>query len=234
RSTRLVSFTQRAIVAMMYEVEPLDGSASVVVQSELVANEQLPAIGGDPRVAAVLATPLSPEEQHGVGTRALLVHRTRRSSCRLAAAMDHVVSGTPRAHLTTDVSPDFCRLTIADVLHPTERLRVTKLVAYGWPRDRTVPAMRDQVVAALEPALLMGWEQLLADQRRYLDEFWDRADVEVEGDSELQQAVRFALFHVLQSAARAERRAIPAKGLTGSGYDGHSFWDAETFVLPVL
>ena len=46
--------------------------------------------------------------------------------------------------------------------------------------------------------------------------------------------MRFALFHTLQAGARAERRAIPAKGLTGPGYDGHVFWDTETFVLPVL
>jgi alpha,alpha-trehalose phosphorylase len=58
--------------------------------------------------------------------------------------------------------------------------------------------------------------------------------VEVEGNDELQQAVRFALFHVLQAGARIENCAIPAKGLTGPGYDGHSFWDTETFILPVL
>ncbi len=42
------------------------------------------------------------------------------------------------------------------------------------------------------------------------------------------------MFHVLQASARAERRAIPGKGLTGNGYDGHAFWDTEGFVLPVL
>ena len=42
------------------------------------------------------------------------------------------------------------------------------------------------------------------------------------------------MFHVLQAGARNERRPIPAKGLTGPGYDGHVFWDTETFVLPVL
>ena len=51
---------------------------------------------------------------------------------------------------------------------------------------------------------------------------------------EIQQAVRFGLFHILQAGARAENRPIPAKGLTGTGYDGHTFWDTETFVLPVL
>jgi alpha,alpha-trehalose phosphorylase len=46
--------------------------------------------------------------------------------------------------------------------------------------------------------------------------------------------VRFGLFHILQAGARAECRPIAAKGLTGPGYDGHTFWDTETFVLPVL
>ena len=111
---------------------------------------------------------------------------------------------------------------------------MVKFLAYGWSAERSPPALRDQVAAALTAARQGGWEGLLAEQRAYLDEFWARADVEVDGDAEIQQAVRFALFHLLQAAARAEGRAIPAKGLTGNGYDGHAFWDTETFVLPVL
>ena len=42
------------------------------------------------------------------------------------------------------------------------------------------------------------------------------------------------MFHVLQAGLRGERQPIPAKGLTGPGYDGHTFWDTETYVLPVL
>ena len=79
-----------------------------------------------------------------------------------------------------------------------------------------------------------GFDGLCAAQRGYLDDFWARADVELDGDPEIQQAVRFSLFHVLQAGARAEGRAIPAKGLTGPGYNGHSFWDTEAYVLPVL
>lgn len=233
-SVRLVSFTQRAIVGIAYRVEPLDRPVSVVVQSELVANEQLPPRSGDPRAAEVLEAPLASEERSCGATAAVLVHRTRRSGLRMAAAMDHVVSGTARAHVTCNAEPDWARLSIVDQLAPGQSLQLTKLIAYGWSSERTVPALRDQVVAALEAARVGGWEQLVADQRAYLDAFWSRADVEVEGDDELQQAVRFALFHVLQSGARAEGRAIPAKGLTGTGYDGHSFWDTETFILPVL
>jgi trehalose/maltose hydrolase-like predicted phosphorylase len=90
------------------------------------------------------------------------------------------------------------------------------------------------VAAALTSARYSGWEGLLASQRAYLDDFWDGADVEVDGDPVVQQAVRFGLFHILQAGARAERRAVPAKGLTGPGYDGHAFWDTEGFVLATL
>src|SRR5262249_5849365 len=114
------------------------------------------------------------------------------------------------------------------------RLRLIKFLAYGWSHRRSAAALRDQVEGALATAKLAGWDKLAAEQRQFLDEYWTRADVELEGDPELQQAVRFALFHVLQASARAEQQAIPAKGLTGPGYNGHAFWDAETFVLPVL
>lgn len=233
-SRRFVSFTHRSIVGIGYEVEPLDGPANVVVQSELVANEQLPSVAGDPRVASALESPLKPEEHLSRETEMVLIHRTRRSGLRLAAAMEHVVSGSSKVHVATEISADSARVVVTDVLEPGQRLRLVKLVAYGWSLERTVPALRDQVAAALAAARQTGWDGLLADQRRYLDDFWARADVELGGDPELQQAVRFALFHLLQVSARAERRAIPAKGLTGTGYDGHSFWDTETFILPVL
>jgi alpha,alpha-trehalose phosphorylase len=120
------------------------------------------------------------------------------------------------------------------MLAPGQRLRLVKFVAYGWSSVRSLEAVRDQVWAALSSARQAGWDGLVKAQHDYLAEFWDRADVEVDGDAEIQQAVRFSLFHVLQAGARGEDRPIPAKGLTGPGYDGHTFWDTEMFVLPML
>ena len=67
-STRLVSFTQRAVAAICYEVEPLDGPARLVIQSGLVANEEMPVMRADPRVAAVLREPLQSEHYSSNGT----------------------------------------------------------------------------------------------------------------------------------------------------------------------
>ncbi|HEY0534210.1 MAG TPA: family 65 glycosyl hydrolase, partial [Actinoplanes sp.] len=234
RTVRLVSFTQRAVVAFLYEVEPLDASARLILQSELVANEQLPPMSKDPRVAAVLDHPLQAEEMLEQRAGGLLVHRTKASDLRMAAAVEHLIETTGKHQVTTEGHPDWLRTTVACKLEPGQKLRVVKLAAYGWSSNRSLPAVRDQVGAALASARLDGWEGLVEAQREYLDAFWDHSDVRVEGDPEVQQAVRFGLFHTLQAGARAEQRPIGSKGLTGPGYDGHTFWDAETFVLPAL
>lgn len=234
RSTRLVSLVQRSVAAISYEVEPLDVAVRVVVQSELVANEALPPTSSDPRVSAVLEAPLRSEFHSCRDAGAVLVHHTAASGLRVAVAMDHLIEAPPSVQVSAESFPDLGRVTITVVLNPGERLRVVKFVAYGWSAVRSVPAVRGQVDASLTAARQTGWDGLVDEQRAYLDDFWERADVEVDGDAGVQQAVRFALFHILQAGARAEGRAIPAKGLTGSGYDGHAFWDTETFVLPVL
>jgi alpha,alpha-trehalose phosphorylase len=235
-STRLVSLTQRAIAAVSYAVEPVGGPADLVIQSELVANEQLPPAGRskDPRAASVLQAPLLSQSHATRGDAAMLIHRTRHSKLLLATAMRHLVAGPAECRQAHETAPDLARLTVAAHLEPSQRLELVKFAGYGWSGTRSVSALGDQVDAALTAAVRADWDGLLAQQRDYLTSFWERADVELDGDPEVQQAIRFGQFHVLQAAARAEGQAIPAKGLTGPGYDGHAFWDTEMFVLPLL
>jgi alpha,alpha-trehalose phosphorylase len=88
-----------------------------------------------------------------------------------------------------------------------------------------------------------GFPQLLAAQEGFLDEFWSRSDVRVKDIREdpikrstvdVQQAIRFNLFHILQASARAEDTGVPAKGLTGQAYEGHYFWDTGIYLLPFV
>ena len=231
---RLVSFIHRAIAAICYEVETVGEDARIVVQSELVTNEPLPVHMNDPRAAAALRAPLDAEFNSHHDLRALLAHRTRASRLRMACAMDHIIDGPDGTVATGESDPDLARVTISTELAPGQKLRVIKFLAYGWSSRRSLPSLRDQVDGALASARRTGWDGLLKGQREFLDEIWSSGDIELEGDAALQQAVRFALFHVVQAAARAERRAIPAKGQTGNGYDGHTFWDTEAYTVPVL
>jgi len=233
-SIRLVSLTQRAIAAICYEVEPIDKAARITVQSELLANEQLPVQGADPRSGTVLERPLSSEFHNAEGTGVVLVHKTQASGLRVGSAMDHLIDAPAEVQVDARSYADGGVVAATATLEPGQRLRVIKFVAYGWSEVRSMTGIRDQVWAALSGARQAGWDGLLAEQRAFLDDFWDRADVAVDGDTEVQQAVRFSLFHILQAGARGENRPIAAKGLTGPGYGGHVFWDTETFVLPVL
>ena len=236
RSTRLVSLDHRAIAAVEYVVEVLDGECDVVVQSELVANEPPGAAEhkADPRAGSAIDRPLVSEVNASRDMRAVLIHSTKTSRLRIAAAFDHTVEAPRGTRTSVESSVDHARLTVSTRLRAGQRLRLVKMVAYAWSSLRSTPALRSQVDGALAAARRRGWEGLIAGQRRFLRDFWERADVTIDGDPEVQQAIRFAMFHVLQSTARAEQRAIPAKGLSGPGYDGHSFWDTETFVMPVV
>jgi alpha,alpha-trehalose phosphorylase len=253
KSVRLVSLTQRAIAAISYSVTPVtlpDGTDDstpadspggdplrLVLLSEIVANEEIPVQSADPRAAAILSEPLVSEEHNatdGDHPRAILVHATRSSKLRLACSMTHDVTGPKRMSLHMESFPDLARLIVAAEVPTGQELRMVKYLGYGWSSQRSRPALIAQVSGALAAAELTGWDGLLEEQRNFLDAFWEGADVELDGDVEIQQAVRFGLFHILQAGARAEQRPIPAKGLTGTGYDGHTFWDTEMFVLPVL
>ena len=153
----------------------------------------------------------------------------------MAAAMDHDIEVPGRVEVSTEAGEDWARTTVICGLRPGQQLRIVKYLAYGWSSLRSRPgAARPGRRRGQRAPGTAGGRVCSTSQRDYLDEFWDCADVEVEGDADCQQAVRFGLFHVLQASARAERRAIPGKGLTGTGYDGHAFWDTEGFVLPVL
>ena len=129
---------------------------------------------------------------------------------------------------------DLARLTITCQLRPGQPLHMVKLLAYSWSSRRSAAPCGTRWTPRSPSRGSPVGTRLAAQQREYLDRFWERSDVEVEGDPALQQAVRVSMFHVLQAGARTESQAIPAKGLTGPGYDGHAFWDTETFVLPML
>jgi alpha,alpha-trehalose phosphorylase len=233
-SRRLVSFSLRSIAAIEYVVEAVDRPLRVAIQSNLIANQPQAGSSGDPRDATDIGACLLPCLHADHDLRAVLVHQTARTELRVGAGMAHVVEADGKLTTLNQTEPDLGRVSFAARLEPGRPFKLVKFLAYHWSAQQSVEWLRDQVDASLELAFATGFDGLVADQREYLDAWWDAADVELEGDDEVQQGLRFALFQLLQASARAETRAIPAKGLTGSGYDGHSFWDTEGFVLPPL
>jgi alpha,alpha-trehalose phosphorylase len=235
-STRVVSFSHRSIAAVRYRVHAVSHEVAVTIQSEVLPNEPLPITHSDPRVQELLKEPLVGVDATVINTAATLIHRTRKSDLSVAVSMDHGVttSASGEATVTTEASHGLSRTTVRVILAPGEHVEVIKFVGHEWSAALSPSALRDRAEAAVADAREAGWHALVDEQRVRLAEYWACADVEIEGEPRLQQAVRYALFQVFQASARAALRSVPGKGLTGSGYEGHTFWDFEAFVLPVL
>lgn len=77
------------------------------------------------------------------------------------------------------------------------------------------------------------FEHDLEKNKTYWENFWKQSDVEIEGDLENQQGIRFCIFQLQQTYHGFDpHNNIGAKGLTGEAYSGHAFWDTETYCLP--
>jgi alpha,alpha-trehalose phosphorylase len=115
-----------------------------------------------------------------------------------------------------------------------QSIKVTKVVSYHTSRGVPSRELVDRCRRTLDRVYEHGVEPEFAAQREWLDRFWERSDVVVHGQPVLQQAIRWNLFQVAQATARAEQSGVPSKGVTGTGYSGHYFWDTEIFVVPFL
>jgi alpha,alpha-trehalose phosphorylase len=135
--------------------------------------------------------------------------------------MDHDVAGELRDG----------RFVVTADLEPGVPLRFHKFLAYHWGADHD---LAERAERTLDRALADGYAVVEREHAAHVRTFWERADVELDGPEGLQRAVRFNLFQLLQATARAEGLGVPAKGVTGRGYEGHYFWDTEIYVTPFL
>ena len=241
-SAALTSLVQRHLVAARYEVEVLDGNAHVVVSSQLRnVQEDARSDDGDPRKAKGFDHEvLVGEGARADGRRSVLSYRVAQSGMTMACGIDHLVDGDAVVDEQCTADASLGRLVVTAAMSSGQRLGITKFAAFhtsavnheGMP---THPQrLADRCDRTLDRAMGRGWEEIAAEQEAYLERFWDTADVDVQGNPTVCQAIRWSLFQVCQATARADSRGIPAKGLTGSAYEGHYFWDAEIYVLPFL
>ncbi len=235
RTRRMVSFTSRHLVCLEYEVTSLDRSAHLTLSSNLMLHPENGDRGRpDPRRTRVLAAGVLEKIDERVGDQqVLLASRTRASGLSMACGMDHqLVKGTPLEAPRVDVDGDWARVVYRFGVEGGDPVRIVKYLAYHHDGDEPTKELMFRAKQTLERAAAEGVRVAREEQRRFLEDFWERSDVIVEGAPLLQQAVRFNLFQLAQASARVEGYGIPAKGLTGQGYEGHYFWDAEIYTLP--
>ncbi len=109
---------------------------------------------------------------------------------------------------------------------------IERLASWSCGSNQSEPSATAR--AAVRDLDAVGFDALLADHRETWAKRWADATVSIEGDAAAEIAARFAIFHLLCAAKDVGEAAVGARGLTGSAYAGHVFWDADVFVLPAL
>jgi alpha,alpha-trehalose phosphorylase len=245
RSRRLVSFENRHVAAISYCVTLVNANAVVVISSEMTADQP----GGrtdsdDPRLAkAFSGRVLHPRGSYSKGRRILLCHATERSRLMMACATDHALETSCPHTDKTVYADDFGQVAFTIEARQACPIQLTKYIVYHTSNTASAQELCGRAEWTLDRVTVQGFQQLLTSQEQYLDDFWRRSDVRMKdvredrtkrSTVEIQQAIRFNLFHMLQASARAEDTGVPAKGLTGKAYEGHYFWDTEIYVVPFL
>jgi len=244
-SRRLVSFANRHVAAISYNVTLLNAAASLVISSEMAADAPSTFTdANDPRQTRIFAgRMLHPRRSYAKDRRVVLCHATEKSRLTLACATDHALeTSCPHAHKVS-YTEDFGQVAFTIEARPDCPIHLTKYMVYHTSQTASAEELCGRAEWTLDRVTTHGFQALLSSQEQYMDDFWRRSDVRIRdikeertkrSTVEIQQAVRFNLFHILQASARAEDTGVPAKGLTGQAYEGHYFWDTETYLLPFL
>ena len=240
KSTRIVSMEYRHVAAISYEVTVLNASAKLIVSSKL----RCPAETGhgqehmeDPRKSRSFEHNVFIPQVHTVkDQRALLGHQVRNSKMTIACGADHVVQTENDYSYQSECYEDSAKIVYSVNARKDESFRLIKYMVYHTSRSAPVKELSDRTERTLDRTVEEGFEELTRSQQRFMDDFWERSDIEtiMHKDRRTQQCLRFNLFHILQASARVEGTGIGARGLTGEAYEGHYFWDAEIYVMPFL
>ena len=247
---RLVSFEEKHLAVLSVEVTVLNADAPVAVSCQMINRQDGEDVyGGTPRAATRAAAKaafdprkterlhervLQPQEYWQDKLRSALSYRVTDSGMTIAVIADHLIETENEFNARTLIEPDIAKNVFRVQARAGVPIRVTKLVSYHTSRGVPARELVDRCRRTLDRAIDVGVDAIRAHQRAWLDAFWERSDVRIGGHDDLQQATRWCLFQLAQAAARADGLGVPAKGMTGSGYSGHYFWDTEIYVLPFL
>jgi alpha,alpha-trehalose phosphorylase len=245
RSQRMVSLVHRHLAVMTMEITMLDAAAPVVVSSQLLNRQdgedeyhvEAAALGEgrDPRRARKFAERvLEPRRHRERGNEMIIGYRCRNSKMTLACGTRHLIDTACQATTSTELEDDILKTVFEVRATPGVPIRIVKFAAYHTSRGVPTDELLDRCSRTLQRAEEDGLEQLLCAQTEYLDDYWAVADIELVGDPQAQQALRWNLFELAQASACTHEHGIAAKAVTGGGYDGHYFWDTEVYVVPFL
>ena len=230
---RLVSFSNKHLAAINYQVTPLNFSGDIRLISALDAEVTNYECEDDPRVSGDLAGQvLNLREKIIEDDFIALKQKVSSTEFDLLCGSKNELKTNNSYQLKTNTPVQKVEREYIIAAKKKVEINLTKYISYFTSRDYETDKLLDYTQDNLALAAEKKFSELKSEQHDYLKKFWAHANIEIEGDPKLQQGLRFNQFHLLQSVGRDGKTNIAAKGITGEGYEGHYFWDTEIYSLP--
>jgi len=226
---RMTSFVMPHLFTQECEITPLSGPCEVTVESWQKALVRNYADPDDPRLAADDACHLVPDGRELWEDVDILLARTLHTGLQVCTAVAHDLSVPHKASWRYDKA-DHAALWQAQ--YDAQKDETARLIKYTVMYDSVRSGAPARDALSDMGKARGGLTRLYQEQRAYLADFWDRADMEIQGSDEDNIAMLFNMYQLLQSAGRDGKCSVAAKGLSGEGYEGHYFWDTEMYMFP--
>jgi alpha,alpha-trehalose phosphorylase len=235
RIRRLTSFIQPTLFLIEYALKVLDFAGPLRFISTHRGDVENYSNPDDPRVAAESMRRLLPVRAEIEGNASFITSETIKSKLQVCTAVDHVLvtggnSSSNSFVRDTVLDGHGAICTITTEIRPNETLTLYK---YSIFTDTLRHGNCEKAARAeLREAMTADTGALYGAQKDYLSTWWDQAFLEIDGDDELDQAVTYNRYQLMQSVGRDKHSSVAAKGLSGEGYEGHFFWDTEMYIEP--
>lgn len=223
---RLVSFAMPELFAIHLEIKAINFRGPALLIAALDGDVQNHTDDSDPRVASGHAKRLRTVQTLADSEQTAVVAETLSSGLRCCCTSTLAVpEGTKIIPLSTGAAASWrCTWQLED------SASFTKFVVYTDSLRHPDPVHQGR--SLLAEAAAHAFPYHLQRQQQYMTDFWRQSDIEIGGDQNLQDGIRFNLFHLLQASGKDPHCSVAAKGLSGEGYEGHYFWDTEIYILP--
>jgi len=232
--TRFASMDNEHLLGMKASITPLDGNCTIRVDSgidgRLTSGGSQHFLDGEKRIFDNTILRMSAKTiQSGV-------------TCCLHSANSYQIDGIDaQGKRLPIIDRRYMAMRATFEVKEGQTLTVAKLTAVTTSRDLAYHGLENAAELALEDGLVMiknaaavGYDALFAASCAKWAKLWQAADVQIDSKRPFDQLmIRFALYHLNIMIKKDDSRVgIGAKGMTGEGYKGHSFWDTEIFILP--
>ncbi len=225
---RMASFCMSELFLMEYDVESINYAGPIHLHSTINGDVENYSDPNDPRVAPGAGRHLLVEQANTEDGVLHITCHTNRSGLKMACRARHLLEVEGVFSYGSDGQGAWSDITAS--IQPGGRVRLYKLCVYSDSLRAQDPSTH--AANMLEQAVRLGPAHWYAEQEAYLNVFWENSRVLIDGDADVQGYLDFNIYQLLQSAGKDGVGNVPAKGLSGEGYEGHYFWDTEIYVFP--